>query len=48
MSVQFQKWNFNVEDYYRMAEAGLFSEHDRVELIGGEVIKKLEAVTPDV
>ncbi|HST20145.1 MAG TPA: Uma2 family endonuclease [Blastocatellia bacterium] len=40
MSVQFQKWNFNVEDYYRMAEAGLFSEHDRVVLIDGEVIKK--------
>lgn len=39
MSVQFQKWNFNVEDYYRMAEAGLFSEQDRVELIEGEVIK---------
>jgi Uma2 family endonuclease len=39
MSVQFQKWNFNVEDYYRMAEAGLFSEQDRVELIDGEVIK---------
>jgi Uma2 family endonuclease len=39
MSVQFQKWNFNVEDYYRMAEAGLFSERDRVELIDGEVIK---------
>lgn len=39
MSVQFQKWYFNVEDYYRMAEAGLFSEHDRVELIEGEVIK---------
>jgi Uma2 family endonuclease len=39
MSVQFQKWHFNVEDYYRMAEAGLFSENDRVELIEGEVIK---------
>lgn len=39
MSVQFQKWYFNVEDYYRMAEAGLFSEDDRVELIEGEVIK---------
>jgi hypothetical protein len=39
MSVQFQKWYFNVEDYYRMAEAGLFSEDDRVELIEGEIIK---------
>jgi Uma2 family endonuclease len=39
MSVQFQKWYFNVGDYYRMAEAGLFSENDRVELIEGEVIK---------
>jgi Uma2 family endonuclease len=39
MSVQFQKWYFNVDDYYRMAEAGVFAPNDRVELIEGEVIK---------
>jgi Uma2 family endonuclease len=39
MSVQLRKRYFNVDDYYRMAEAGLFSEGDRVELIEGEVIE---------
>lgn len=38
MSVQFKKHYFNVAEYYRMAEAGLFSPNDRVELIEGEVI----------
>ena len=39
MSVQLRKRYFNVDDYYRMAEAGLFSEGDRVELIEGEVVE---------
>lgn len=30
---------FTVDDYHRMAEAGLFSEDDRVELIDGEVVE---------
>lgn len=30
---------FTVEDYYRMAEAGILTEDDRVELIEGEVIE---------
>jgi Uma2 family endonuclease len=38
MSVQFKKHYFNVAEYYRMAEAGLFSPDDRVELIEGEVV----------
>ena len=39
MSVQLQKRHFNVGDYYRMPEAGLFAEDDRVELIEGEIIE---------
>jgi Uma2 family endonuclease len=39
MSVQLRKRYFNVDDYYRMAEAGLFSEGERVELIEGEVVE---------
>jgi len=30
---------FDVSEYYRMAEAGIFHEDDRVELIEGEVVK---------
>lgn len=39
MSVQLRKRYFNVDDYYRMADAGLFSEGDRLELIEGEVVE---------
>jgi Uma2 family endonuclease len=28
---------FNVDDYYRMADAGIFHEDDRVELLDGEI-----------
>ena len=39
MSVQYEKRYFNVVEYYRMAEAGVLSPDDRVELIEGEVVK---------
>ena len=32
-------WKLTVEDYHRMAEAGIFHEDDRVELIEGELIQ---------
>ena len=39
MSVQYQKHNFNVDEYYRMAEVGLLSADDRVELVEGEIVE---------
>ncbi len=39
MSAEPQKYFFTVDEYYRMAEAGLFSEGRHVELIEGEVIE---------
>jgi Uma2 family endonuclease len=39
MSVQLQKHYFNVDEYYRMAEVGLLSPDDRVELIEGEIVE---------
>lgn len=42
MPVQLTKRLFDVDDYHRMAQAGIFSEDDRVELIDGEII----AMTP--
>lgn len=32
-------WKLSVEDYHRMAEAGILHEDDRVELIEGELIQ---------
>lgn len=39
MSVQLQKRLFTVDEYYRMVDAGILGEDDRVELIEGEIIK---------
>ncbi|MFY9557851.1 MAG: hypothetical protein WAV20_25815 [Blastocatellia bacterium] len=39
MSVQINRRWFNVDEYYRMTDAGILSEGDRVELIEGEVVK---------
>src|ERR671938_544657 len=39
MSVQVAKRCFSVDEYYRMGEAGILTEDDRVELIEGEIIE---------
>jgi Uma2 family endonuclease len=39
MAVHQAKRLINVDEYYRMAEVGILTEHDQVELIHGEIIK---------
>jgi Uma2 family endonuclease len=39
MAVQVLKRRFTVDEYYRMAEANILSEDDRVELLEGEIIQ---------
>jgi len=39
MSVQVERRHFSVSEYNRMAETGILSEDDRVELIEGEIIE---------
>lgn len=39
MSAQLERWHFNVDQYYRLAEAGVLKSDDRVELIEGEIIR---------
>ena len=39
MSVQVERWVFNVDEYHRMSDAGILSEDDPVELIEGEIVR---------
>lgn len=38
MSVPIQRYRFTVDEYYKLAEAGVLSEDSRVELIEGEIV----------
>jgi Uma2 family endonuclease len=39
MSVHVLRRRFTVDEYYRMAEAGILHEDDRIELIEGEIVE---------
>jgi Uma2 family endonuclease len=41
MAVELQRRLFTVEEYDRMGEAGILGPHDRVELLRGEIVKKV-------
>ncbi|RAI43945.1 hypothetical protein CH341_11695 [Rhodoplanes roseus] len=32
------RWRFTVDEIHRMTELGIFDEHERIELIGGEIV----------
>lgn len=39
MSIPLEKRRFTVAEYYRMAEAGILSEDERIELLEGEIVE---------
>jgi len=39
MAIALTKRRFTVEEYHRMAEVGILTETDRVELIDGEIVE---------
>ena len=48
MSVQVEKRLFTVEEFYKMAKAGIFGEDDRIELLHGEIIEMSPIGSPHI
>jgi len=40
MLITLEKRRFTVDEYHRMAEAGIFSEDESVELLEGEIVER--------
>jgi Uma2 family endonuclease len=38
MAVEFERRRFSFDEYFKLVEAGILREHDRVELIDGEIL----------
>jgi Uma2 family endonuclease len=41
MSAQIPRRKFSISDYHRMAETGILSENERIELIAGDIVTKI-------
>ena len=39
MALEYKRRDISVDDYYRMADAGIFTPEERVELVDGELIE---------
>ncbi len=39
MAIALKRWRFTVDDYHRMAEVGILTEDDRVELLDSEIVE---------
>ncbi len=39
MAAVLERWRFTVDDYRRLAEVGILTEDDRVELLDGEIVR---------
>lgn len=39
LPIETDRYRFTIEQYHRMVETGVLSEHDRVELINGEIMQ---------
>jgi Uma2 family endonuclease len=48
MATAIERWRFTVDDYRRMAEAGILTEDDRVELLDGEIVRMSPVGDPHI
>ena len=46
MAIRLERRPLTVEEYHRMAEAGILGEDDKVELLNGQIIKMSPIASP--